>query len=88
MNKVSKETIARTVVLLIALVNQVLTIFGINPIPYSDTQVYEAVSMVLTVVTSLIAWWKNNSFTQAAMEGDKVMKAIKEEDKNVENNDI
>ena len=37
--KVTKETIIRTIILLIALVNQVLTSFGKNPLPFSDDQI-------------------------------------------------
>ena len=33
-----------------------------------------------TVIAALIAWWKNNSFTQAALEGDKLMHALKDEE--------
>ncbi|MBQ8768851.1 MAG: phage holin [Oscillospiraceae bacterium] len=74
---VSKETIARTVVLLFALVNQFLTIFGWNPLPFSNDAVYEAVSMLATVGASLWAWWKNNSFTPAAIAADKMKDELK-----------
>jgi len=55
-----KSTLARTIVLIVALLNQVLTSFNLNPLPFSDTQVYDAVTVVFTVVTSLITWYKNN----------------------------
>lgn len=58
--KMDKATLARTVVLIVALLNQVLTSFNLNPLPFSDTQVYDAVTVVFTVVTSLITWYKNN----------------------------
>lgn len=80
-NKISNGTIARTVVLLFALVNQVLTICGWNPLPFSEEGVYEAVSILLTVGASLWAWWKNNSFSSAALEADRYLKAVKEIDK-------
>ena len=74
---VSKETIARTVVLIVALVNQFLTIFGWNPLPFGDDAVYEGASMLLTVGASLWAWWKNNSFTKAAIAADRMKDALK-----------
>lgn len=74
MKKVKVETIIRTVVLIAALVNQALTISGHNPLPYSDEEVYQAASMVATVASSLWAWWKNNSFTQAAIAADETLK--------------
>lgn len=61
----------RTAVLVFALINQVLMISGCNPLPFSDDEFGQAVSMVLTVGASLWAWWKNNSFTQAAIEADE-----------------
>ena len=71
--KIEKGTIVRTVVLGVALVNQCLTIAGKSPLPFSNEEVGQAVSAVITVGASLWAWWKNNSFTQPAIEGDTVM---------------
>lgn len=68
--KVEKMTIVRTAVLGFALLNQILTISGYNPLPFTDEEFGQAVSMVLTAVASLWAWWKNNSFTQAAIAAD------------------
>lgn len=78
-NKITAGTIARTVVLVIALLNQVLTMAGINPLPWSNDEVYTGVTAVLTVGAALAAWWKNNSFTGAAREADGLLKAIREE---------
>ncbi len=63
----------RTAVLVFALINQVLTISGYNPLPFSDEEFGQAVSMVLTVCASLWTWWKNNSFTQAAISADELL---------------
>lgn len=71
--KIEKMTIVRTAVLAFALVNQVLTISGYNPLPFTDEDFGQAVSMVLTAGASLWAWWKNNSFTQAAIAADDFM---------------
>lgn len=74
---ISKSTITRTVVLGIALINQVLTILGYNPLPFSDEAIYEGISAVLTVAASLWSWWKNNSFTQAAIKADEYKEKLK-----------
>ena len=74
---VTAGTIARTVCLVLALINQLLAIFGRESIPIADDMVYQAVSIGFTVVTSLITWWKNNSFTAAAQVGDNMMKQLK-----------
>ena len=46
--KVSKETWLRTAVLAVALVNQLLTAWGKNPLPFSNEAVYEGLSAVVT----------------------------------------
>lgn len=76
--KISKETLIRTIVLVIALLNSVLTMCNVNPLPFSDEQVYEGVSAVISVVATIWAWWKNNSFTKEAIEADEYKKKIKE----------
>ena len=69
--KIEAGTIVRTVVLAVALVNQTLIIAGKNPLPFTDDEVGQGVSMLLTVGAALWAWWRNNSFTQAAIEADE-----------------
>ena len=78
-----KDTIARTVVLAIALVNQALTLSGRSILPFEEQTVNELVSLGFTIVTSAIAWWKNNSFTKEAIEADRYMHELKEGSKNV-----
>ena len=73
--KVSGQTISRTAVLVFALVNQALTISGLNPLPFSDNEVYEGVSLIISCAASLWAWWKNNSFTQQALRADEFLKS-------------
>lgn len=77
MNNTTTGTITRTIILVIALINQGLTISGHSMLPISDEQVQESVSLLFTIVMSLITWWKNNSFTKHAQLGDKVMKEYK-----------
>ena len=75
--KVSGQTIARTAVLLVALINQILIIIGFNPLPMSDNDVYETVSLIFTAAASLWAWWKNNSFTNEALKADELLSEMK-----------
>lgn len=70
MKKVSTETVVRTVILVIALVNQILTAAGKNPLPFSDDEIYTGLTAVLTVGAAVWAWWKNNSFTKNAIAAD------------------
>lgn len=75
--KISTDTIVRTIVLGIALLNQILTMCGINPLPWSEDEAYTITSTIVTAVASIWAWWKNNSFTKAAIEADKELKELK-----------
>lgn len=77
MSKVKTETIARTIVLFIALVNQVLAIAGKEVFPITEDQVYQVVSLAVTIGASVWAWWENNSFTKYAIEADKFFDELK-----------
>lgn len=74
--KVTKATLTRTTVLVIALINQVLTVLGKNPLPFSETEIYEGVSLMLTATASIVSWWKNNSFTENAIKADEYKKTL------------
>lgn len=74
---VEPATVARTVCLFIALVNQLLAVFGKGTISIADDTVYQLVTAGFTIIAALIAWWKNNSFTREAKASDKVMKQLK-----------
>lgn len=74
---VKADTIARTVVLFLALANQVMIAMGWSPVAIEEDSVYTLVSTVATLVTAIWAWWKNNSFTKAALKADTVLKEEK-----------
>lgn len=76
---VKTDTIARTIILVLALINQILTSMGYSIIPITDDQITTLISLVFTVGASLWAWWKNNSFTKNAIKADEVLKQLKEE---------
>ena len=70
---ITKGTFARTILLAFALVNQILVVFGKSPIPIDDDTVTNLISTAWTVIASLIAWWKNNSFSLNAVKADEVL---------------
>ncbi|MCI1914656.1 MAG: phage holin [Bifidobacteriaceae bacterium] len=70
-------TIARTAVLGLAIINQILTATGHSVLPFSDEAVTNTITTVFTGAAALAAWWKNNNFTKAAREGSQVTKALK-----------
>lgn len=71
------DTIVRTIVLGLALANQVLAVFGKGTLDITEEQIYQMVSVAATIGAAVWAWWKNNSFTKAAMKADQVMKSMK-----------
>lgn len=76
--KVKGDTIARTIVLFLALANQIMVAFGVVPLDIAEDDVYTVCSTLATLITAIIAWWKNNSFTQAALKADEVLKEEKQ----------
>ena len=76
--KIPVSTIIRTIVMVFSLVNTVLTMIGKNPLPFSDEQIYIVLTSAVSVGVTLWTWWKNNSFTQAALAGDEVMQKIQQ----------
>nr|WP_034678864.1 phage holin [Priestia megaterium] len=69
-----KGTIARTIALVIALTNQFLVIFGRSPLPIDNELLENTVSAIFTIVTSLIAWFKNNYVTSIGMKQKQLIK--------------
>lgn len=77
--KVKTETIIRTIVLILALANQVLAIYGKDKIPVTEDEIYQLITLVVTIGSALWAWWKNNSFTQPAIKADEYMEKLRQE---------
>lgn len=71
---VSKQTWARTIVLLLALVNQALVMFEVTDRVVELETWAQYATYALTVISAVWSWWKNNSFTQKAQEADTLLK--------------
>lgn len=67
---VSAATIARTAVLALALINQILSAAGKPLLPIDSTQLEQLISAGFTTVSALVNWWFNNSFTKEAIQAD------------------
>ena len=78
MNNVTTGTIARTIVLILALANQVLAMCGKQVLNIADDDIYQVISLLFTIGEAVWGWWKNNSFTQEAIKADEVMTELKE----------
>lgn len=76
--KATKETIIRTIICVIALINQIMSATGHPILQIEDEMVETTVTVIITVVTWIWSFWKNNSFTKEAVYADKVMHDLKE----------
>lgn len=75
--KIKASTIARTAVLALALVNQVLSVAGKSPLPIDSATLEPWVTTGLTTAAAVWAWWNNNSFTPEAIRADELLKEMR-----------
>lgn len=66
-------SIVRTIVFILAWVNQFLATKHISPIPVDEV----TISSIITGVISIYTWWKNNNFTHAAQKGQQKIHEVK-----------
>ncbi|PTE93384.1 phage holin [Staphylococcus equorum] len=71
---VKVTVIVRVLSLILVLVNQWLSNKGVSPIPVDE-------STLMTIAVALITMWKDNPFTNAAKESNKLMKELKTQKK-------
>lgn len=74
---VTAEAVTGVLLLVVALVNAVLQMFGYNVIPITDTDVSEIVSVVFLIATILYNTYKNRNVTTASQKAQEITDAIK-----------
>ena len=74
---VSGATLARTAVLALALINQILSAAGKPVLPIESAQLEQLISTGFTTVSALVNWWFNNSFTKEAIQADAEFERLK-----------
>lgn len=74
---VTAEAVTGVFILVVALVNAVLQIFGINTIPIADADVSSIVSTVFLIVTTLYNVYKNRNISTASQVAQSVTDSIK-----------
>lgn len=77
---VTAEAVTGVLLLVIALVNAVLQMFGINTIPIADSDVSEIVSTVFLIVTALWNTYKNRNISSASQISQEITDAIKNQE--------
>lgn len=71
--KTDVGSIVRTIVFILAWVNQFLATKNISPIPVDEV----TISSIITGAVSLWTWWKNNNFSHAAQKDNKSYMKLK-----------
>lgn len=72
-SNVKVGTWVRGILLIISFVNMALSAAGKAPIPTDYNELYTIVSVIFSVLVGISAYWKNNSFTEAAQTADKYL---------------
>ena len=71
------EAVTGVSILLVALINAVLQMFGINTLPIEDEEVSNIVSTVFLIVTALWNTWKNRNVTTISQEVQQIADAVR-----------
>ena len=74
---INAETVTGVLILLVALVNAVLQMFGINTLPIESDEVSNIVSTVFLIVTVIWNTYKNRNISTASQTAQQITNAIK-----------
>ena len=74
---VTAEAVTGVLVLLVALINAVLQMFGINTLPIENEEVTSIVSTVFLIVTAFWNTYKNRNISTASQTAQQITDAIK-----------
>jgi len=78
---VTPQTWGRTIWFFIGLISQLCIVFHFAPLPkeianLTPEQITIYVTTFMDIMGKLKAWWKNNSFSVSAQDGDRVMHTL------------
>lgn len=75
--KITTGTIVRTIMIVIVVINFVLKAIGKPVIDIEEGTVAAYVEVFIEVAMVLVGFWKNNSFSEAAIKADEFLKSLK-----------
>lgn len=76
-----QAAIVRLAVLFVLFANQALMMFGWNPLPFSEEEIYAFFSTLATAAQMVYVWYRNNNVTKEAEEAQRVLDAKKAQKK-------
>ena len=74
---ITTEAVTGILILLLALVNATLQMFGINTLPIENEEITNIVSTVFLIATALWNTWKNRNITTASQIAQNITDSIK-----------
>lgn len=74
---ITAEAITGVLVLLVALINAILQMFGYNTLPIADDNISTIVSIVFLIVTTLYNTYKNRNISTASQVAQNITDSIK-----------
>lgn len=74
---ITTEAVTGVLILVIALINAVLQMFGINTLPIENEEISVVVSGVFVIGAALYNTWKNRNVTPASQVAQQVTDMIK-----------
>lgn len=74
---ITAEAVINVALLVLALVNAVLQMFGINTLPIEDSDISAIISGIFVVATALYNTYRNRNVSSAAQIAQQVTDAIK-----------
>ena len=74
---VTAEAVTGVLILLIALVNAVLQMFGVNRFSIENEEVSNIISTVFLIITALYNTWKNRNVTTISQEVQQIADAVR-----------
>lgn len=76
--KISKGTIVRTIMVIVVVLNIILKKFNIDVINVSENEILTLIEALIEVAVIAVGFWKNNSYTQKAIQADEFLKQLRE----------
>ncbi len=75
--KISKSTIIRTILVSIVIINFILEKMGVDLIPADESLITMFVETFIEITVIVVGFWKNNSYSEAAIRADEFLKELR-----------
>lgn len=77
MQNISKGTIVRTIALIIVIINLILKAAGKPLLDIEEGTILYWLEWLIEIAVVVVSFWKNNSFTPAAIKADEFLQQLR-----------